>query len=152
MAKQPDNTSKNSLDEATLELLAEHQQPVDIPLEKVARMRDKLFNQIQTQAPVDFITIRADEGEWQEIVPKIHKKLLHINPVTGLESYLLRAEPGAVAPAHDHGHDELCFVLEGEIEFEHVSLKMGDYHFAPKGTLHGEARSHTGAIVLMQEI
>ena len=73
MAKQPDNTSKNSLDEATLELLAEHQQPIDIPIEKVARMRDKLFNQIQTQAPVDFITIRLMRANGRKLFRRFTK-------------------------------------------------------------------------------
>ena len=152
MTNQHDDSSDNKLDKTTLNLLAEAQQPVDVPADRVARMRKKLLQDIKPSLPLDYITIRADEGEWEEIAPKIYKKVLHLDTKTGNESYLLRAEPGAVAPAHDHDHDELCFVLEGEIEFDHVSLKAGDYHFAPKGSQHSDARTHTGAVVLMQQV
>ncbi len=144
--------TNSDLDKTVLNLLAEDQQAADISEDRIARMRKRLLKQIAPQKPVNFITIRADEGEWIEIVPKIYKKVLHLNPSTGQESYLLRAEPGAVAPAHDHDHDELCFVLEGEIELNNISLKTGDYHFAPKGSLHGETRTQTGAVVLMQQL
>ncbi len=153
MNKPIDQTNEQVLDDQTLELLGANIKPVPLLLERTLSLRARIMDSIEESVPnpiVDLVTIRASEGDWQEIAPLIYKKVLHIDLSTGIESYLLRVESGAQSPAHEHPHDELCLVLEGEVYFEDIHLKTGDYHFAPKGSLHGIAQSETGALLFLQ--
>src|SRR5579862_115161 len=60
-----------------------------------------------------FITLHASTqpGEgWVELLPKAHARLLFTDGEG--ESYMIRLEPGAWAPEHEHPADEECLVLE----------------------------------------
>lgn len=143
------------LDEQTLQLLSETPNVLDTPPEHMQRLRDRVMQRIDDDiantAAQHFITVRNEEGDWIELTPKIRKKLLFANPETGMESYLLKAEPGAVAPPHNHEHEEHCIVLEGEVSFGGgTCLRKGDYHFAPAGSKHGMARTDVGVLVYIQ--
>ena len=60
-------------------------------------------------------------------------------------------EPGAVAPGHDHPHEQISFILEGEMEFtlagETRVLTAGQGVTIPPGLRHG-ARALTRTLVL----
>ncbi len=60
---------------------------------------------------------------------------------------LLKFEPGASYPNHDHPGGEELFVLEGEITVGEVSLQAGDYLYCPPGTMHGVS-SEGGGVLL----
>ncbi|MEN8259573.1 MAG: cupin domain-containing protein [Pseudomonadota bacterium] len=140
------------LDDTLLGLIGASMAPMRLPADRMQPLRERVMARIAKEGgakPV-FNTIRADEGQWVQIAPKIEKKTLHVDHVNGIEAYLLRAEPGAEAPGHVHEADELCLVLEGEVSFDDIHLKAGDYHFAPKGSRHGTARSKTGALIYLQ--
>ena len=98
-----------------------------------------------------FITLRgsthAGEG-WVEMLPKAHAKLLFTDGEA--ESYMIRLEPGAWAPAHEHPADEECLVIEGTLWQGDVFLKAGDFHVARPGMKHGELRTDTGALVFIR--
>lgn len=53
---------------------------------------------------------------------------------------LLEFEPGARVPAHDHPHEQLGYVLEGELVLEIAGrehrLRPGDAYVIPGGTQH----------------
>jgi quercetin dioxygenase-like cupin family protein len=53
---------------------------------------------------------------------------------------LLEVEPGAVVPAHDHPHEQLGYVVEGELVLEidgvEHTLGPGDAYQIPGGTTH----------------
>lgn len=56
---------------------------------------------------------------------------------------LLEFEPGATVPAHEHPHEQLGYVLEGELALtiagvEHTLLP-GDAYAIPGGTVHAAA-------------
>lgn len=56
---------------------------------------------------------------------------------------LLEFEPGATVPAHDHPHEQLGYVLEGELRLtiagvEHL-LRAGDAYAIPGGVGHAAA-------------
>lgn len=143
------------LDAAALGALGEAQAPVAVPASRAAQLRAKVMNRIQppkSPAAVDFLTVAAAQGEWIQILPKVEKKSLAIDAVTGAETYLLRAKPGAEAPAHTHEFDEVCVMLEGDVAFDNIKLRKGDYHLAKKGTTHGRARTDTGALIFLQDI
>jgi len=96
------------------------------------------------------VTIRADEGQWIEIEPLLERKLLKVDHETGIESYLLRLQPGAAPQRHQHDADELCLVLEGDVSFDDIHLRAGDYHCARKGSWHGRASTVQGALLFLQ--
>src|SRR4051812_20432214 len=57
--------------------------------------------------PAAFLTLRnsGEPGDgWVELLPKAHARLLFTDGKA--ESYMIRLEPGAWAPAHEHPADE----------------------------------------------
>jgi len=98
-----------------------------------------------------FITLHGstEPGDgWVELLPKAHAKLLFTDGEA--ESYMIRLEPGAWAPAHDHPADEECLVLEGSLWQGDVYLTAGDFHVARPGMRHGDLRTETGAVVFIR--
>lgn len=114
------------------------------------RMRERILDRVrQAKATTGLLTtIRAGEGGWQELLPKIHAKLVHTDGQA--QSYLVRLEPGAVAPAHPHPNDEECLVLEGELDIGDIHLRAGDYHVARGGAQHGETVSRSGCLLYLR--
>ncbi|MBH9553061.1 cupin domain-containing protein [Inhella gelatinilytica] len=53
-------------------------------------------------------------------------------------SLLARLQPGARVPAHPHGIDEECLMVEGDLFLGDVLLREGEYQFAPAGSQHGD--------------
>ncbi len=132
--------------------LAKALKPIPPPLAKAASLRSRVMDKIAEEkrtSAIQFLTMRADEG-WFELAPKIEKKILNVDREAGTESYLLRVQPGAVAPPHSHARTELCVVLQGEIDIGDTHLKAGDFHMASAGTKHGPASSQTNALVFIQ--
>jgi anti-sigma factor ChrR (cupin superfamily) len=95
-------------------------------------------------------TVRAREGEWIALAPGAWMKPLHLDRARGTRSLLLRLEPGAKLPSHNHVSDEECLVLEGEMIIAGVRFGPGDYHLAPAGIVHGELSSRTGGLVFIR--
>jgi quercetin dioxygenase-like cupin family protein len=124
------------------------------PREPAARARGALKSRIlarATQPPAapGIITIPASDEGWIEALPKIRIKRVYTDGTA--ESYLVRLEPGARAPAHDHPGDEECIVLEGSVRYAGGStLKAGDYEAVQAGAHHSELISDTGALVFLR--
>ncbi len=153
MSKSPKSDHyDDALDEQTLQLLSES--PAALDAQPGKGLRDRVMCRIDEaigQEVGSFVTVRADDGSWIELAPGLKKKVLKADPITGAESYLLKAGPGAEAPPHRHDYDEHCLVLEGDVSFgDGIVLHAGDYHFAPRGSEHGIARTETGALVYLQ--
>jgi quercetin dioxygenase-like cupin family protein len=109
-------------------------------------MRDDIVNYI----------VRTADTEWKPLVEDgvntsgIFVKPLRIDPATGrAPTFLLRFEPGAKYPYHDHPAGEELFVLSGSCVIEGVTLEEGDYLYTPPGSKHA-VRTHTGCTVLFQ--
>ncbi len=58
-------------------------------------------------------------------------------------SFLLKFEPGAQYPCHNHPAGEELLVLEGSCTIEGVELSAGDYLYTPPGFRHS-VRSEMG--------
>ena len=99
-----------------------------------------------------FRTVRHGEGEWTAIGPGLEKKRLYRDPLTGLESCLIRMQPGAVFEAHHHADAEECLVLEGDLRIGDVHLKAGDYQVAAPGTHHPALKSETGGLIYVRGV
>jgi len=101
-------------------------------------------------ARADYVVARAGDGGWTPFAaPGIERKTLAHDPVSGSRTFLLRLQPGAVLPAHDHGHCEHCYVLEGEVFDDDHGLSAGDYELRLPGSKHPPVRTNTGATVLI---
>lgn len=139
------------LDRDVLELLGTATAHVELPDSHMQRLRAKVVGSVEVDDEVaaPYLTIRADEGSWIELEPKMHKKVLDVDE-NGIESYLLRLQPGASPGRHLHDSDELCIVLEGDVSFDDVHLKVGDCHIARKGSCHGTANTVSGALLFLQ--
>lgn len=96
------------------------------------------------------MTVQRDQGEWVPLFPMVEMKVLC--SIGKGASFLLRLQPGARLPAHDHLEVEECLILEGELDLGGgVVLHTGDYHMAPRGLAHGMAISCLGALIFFQE-
>jgi quercetin dioxygenase-like cupin family protein len=141
--------------EAVFALLADALQPImpapDRAKVMLARTLERIHSgsSASSPAPGPTITVRGGKEGWVELLPKIHAKLLATDGTA--ESYLVRLEPGARAPAHGHPDFEECVVLEGSIEYVGAErLQAGDYQAMRKGTHHPELVSETGALVFLR--
>ncbi len=92
---------------------------------------------------------RQSEGAWLDIAPGVQLKMLHVDPVTGERSGLMRMSPGSVVPEHDHPETEECFVLEGVINIDGEDYSPGDYTIAYAGTRHDAIRSAAGGLLFL---
>lgn len=98
-----------------------------------------------------FLTVREDEGDWQEMFDGIRVKQLFVDRGRGTVTSLYRFEPGAQIPPHPHSGVEECYVLEGDLEANGEVLGSGDYTCAPAGSFHPLVRTQGGALVLIIE-
>jgi len=119
-------------------------------LEPSADLWDRIEAAVSEEPPAGTFTVRAEEGEWIEILPGVTKKILIADPGTESESYLLRLEPGAVLPPHRHTQLEECYVLEGEMIVGKARFNPGDYHAVPAGVPHPAITTQTGALVYIK--
>ena len=141
------------IDNDLLALLDAAVMPVTMPANRKRALHSQILERIEQSKPDPaelLLTIRHSDGIWIQLTPTIQKKQLFIDYDKGVENYLLKFEPGAQSPAHDHQDDEYCMVLEGSISFDDIHLHAGDYHIARKGSHHGFARSETGALLYLQ--
>ena len=140
------------LDQDTLELLGSAPARADLPAQRLAQLRDRVLRRVDEEQALStpYVTIREEEGAWIEVAHLMTKKILNVNRATGIESYLLRLLPGAAPERHQHDEDELCIVLEGDVSFDDIHLKAGDYHYARKGSWHGRASTVHGALIFLQ--
>jgi anti-sigma factor ChrR (cupin superfamily) len=93
------------------------------------------------------LTVRADEGRWEKLVEGVERKILFSGG--GRVTFLIRGQPGARFPSHEHDDDEDCYVLEGDITFDTLTLRAGDYHRVPPGIRHPKATTAGGCMLLM---
>ena len=139
---------------ATLDALLLQVKPAVLARTRKAALKERVLARIAVPAPAAtrkpaIITIPASDEGWFEAIPKIHIKQVYTDGTA--ESYLVRLEPGARAPAHDHPGDEECVVLEGSVRYIGGStLNAGDYEAVLAGARHSELVSDTGALVYLR--
>lgn len=95
-------------------------------------------------------TVLKSNAAWTTFLPGIEKKLLHNAPKERVQSYLLRFEPGARLPSHNHKLTEECIVIEGSVSLAGQVLSAGDFQILPGGSHHAEMFSADGAVVYVR--
>lgn len=77
-----------------------------------------------------------DPTAWQPLRPGVAIRPLHgEGPAMSL---LARFDAGARVPAHAHGIDEECLMVEGELFLGDLLLRQGGFQAAPAGSQHGD--------------
>ena len=92
---------------------------------------------------VDIESMPWRDSRW----PKIKTRVLMEDPERGLVTMLMRWEPGAVLPQHEHVDIEQTYVLEGSFEDDQGVCRAGQFVWHPAGSRH-DARSPGGALML----
>ena len=92
--------------------------------------------------------VRTAGGTWKpSAVPGVSVQVLRRDRATGESTSLVRIEPGARIPAHNHPAGEEIFVLEGDFTVGSHRLTGGDYLYTPPNEKH--AASTEGGCVVM---
>jgi quercetin dioxygenase-like cupin family protein len=140
-------TAKPSLD-PLFGAIAQASTPDAFAPERAAALKQKLLARVAADADSRSVTtVRAQEGEWIAFAPGMDIKILYETPEA--VSALVRMAPGAEHPWHSHGADEECLVLEGEIYFDEVRARPGDYHVARRGSEHA-MRTESGVLMFVR--
>jgi len=146
MAERDDRAELEALDETLFVAWADALPPVAPP----ASLRERVLGRVRETVPRNPLrTVRADEG-WVQFAPGIDFKMLYRDEASGTNSLLARLQPGICMPEHEHSGIEECYVIEGEITYGDLTVRAGDYHFAPKGARHVPMTTATGALVYLR--
>jgi anti-sigma factor ChrR (cupin superfamily) len=103
--------------------------------------------------PLASRTVRPSALEWEEIrYPGCKVKTLLVDPDTGLLTVLLKMEPGAELPDHEHVLIEQTYVLEGKLVDKDgpdkgLEVGPGEFVWRPAGSRHS-AWTPEGALMI----
>jgi quercetin dioxygenase-like cupin family protein len=95
------------------------------------------------------LTVRAAEGVWETLSPGVEREMLWSAGPNERVTFLVRMAPGARFDAHAHDDDEECYVVAGDLTFDTLTLKSGDYHLARRGIPHPACASAGGCLLLI---
>ncbi len=84
---------------------------------------------------------------WEPFLPGVERHWLYCATAEGPAAALLRFQPGACVPLHEHRGYEHIFVLRGEQADENGTAMTGSLLVHPPGTRH-RVVSATGCLVL----
>lgn len=96
-----------------------------------------------------FVSIHADDGQWQEVQDGILLKSLYVDHASGIATSLVRMKAGAALPAHQHLGVEQFYVIEGDCNVAGQWLGPGDYHRASTGSTHDSTYTINGTLFLL---
>ena len=87
---------------------------------------------VRKPAPTTHV-LRADEGEWQPLLPGIHIKTLRRDAARARRPRCGASSRAQAFRAHPHSHEEECLVIEGSIIQDGIEYFPGDYLLAEAG-------------------
>lgn len=98
--------------------------------------------------------VRSNQVEWkslaEENVKGVYVKSLQFDEkMRRSPTILLKFEPGATYPLHNHPGGEEIFVLEGDIKLGKDRLEKGDYLYTAPNGKH-RVSSENGCVVLVK--
>ncbi|MDO6429030.1 cupin domain-containing protein [Flavitalea sp. BT771] len=98
--------------------------------------------------------VRKSQKDWQPLIENgVHYPGISVISLRYDEAkqrsttILLKFEPGAAYPYHNHPGGEEIFVLSGEVVLEHATLSEGDYLYTPVNFKHS-VTTKTGCTML----
>jgi anti-sigma factor ChrR (cupin superfamily) len=111
--------------------------------------RDRAIETSPSDEGNEFVSIRASEGQWHELMEGVMVKKLHVDPASGMATSLVRMLPGSALPIHQHTGVEQVFVIEGDCQVAGQRLTSGDYHRAEAGSTHESTSTVNGTLFLL---
>ena len=112
----------------------------------------------QNLGPMASRVVHANEMEWEPIrYPGCKVKTLMVDPKLGLLTVLLKMEPGAQLPDHEHALMEQTYVLEGRLvdcEGPEKGLEVGpgEFVYRPAGSRHAAYTPEGGLMVAIFQV
>ncbi|MBI4606564.1 MAG: cupin domain-containing protein [Planctomycetes bacterium] len=104
----------------------------------------------QASPPRGLVLQRAGEGSWEPTeLAGVSVKRLRVDVERRYVTMLVRMEPGASYPSHQHAGAEECYVLEGDLHVGEYVLRAGDYQYAEEGSEHGDQWTESGCLLLI---
>lgn len=97
----------------------------------------------------DFLNIKKDEGQWDQIAEGVFVKTLFVNSTMGSVTSLVKLSPGSRLPRHRHSGIEESIVIEGDCCVNGEILRSGDYRRALEGSIDSEVTTEHGTIFLL---
>lgn len=94
--------------------------------------------------------VEVDKLPWEKTkFPGVETKTLMIDKERGLLTVLLRMEPGAMLPDHEHVMIEQTYVLEGRLVDGECSVGPGQFVWRPAGSRHAAGTPEGGLMIAM---
>jgi anti-sigma factor ChrR (cupin superfamily) len=118
-----------------------------MPEEVMAALTPHLARQERLD-PLASRYVNVTELPWQDTPwPGIFKKVLLEDKDSGLVTLLMRMEPGARLPSHEHTRIEQTYVLEGSLKDDQGEATAGNFVWRPAGSRH-TAWAPDGALLI----
>jgi quercetin dioxygenase-like cupin family protein len=95
----------------------------------------------------DDVVARGDAIAWDAWAPGIARRILARDRSGEARCFMLRLDPGAEIPAHDHDRDEECLVIAGDLLSRSGRLGPGDFILARAGSRHPPMQSVGGGLL-----
>jgi anti-sigma factor ChrR (cupin superfamily) len=116
-----------------------------------ASIKSRLMERVSNfEALKPLADVRRYDDQWVHSgVPGIDLKTLFKDVKSGRTTMLLRMEPGASFPAHHHGDDEQCLVLQGDIRWGELVYEEGDFVVMANETTHPRIHTVNGNLLLI---
>ncbi|HEX7370385.1 MAG TPA: cupin domain-containing protein [Rhodanobacteraceae bacterium] len=93
--------------------------------------------------------IKCDDVPWQPSTFAKDVSVKNIAIAGGLEMQIVKFEPGAALPVHDHDIPEFIYVLEGDLCIAGQTLGPGWASIASEGSVHSDVHSMTGCTFVL---
>jgi len=98
-----------------------------------------------------FVSLRANEGEWIEACEGMLVKRLFVDEAKGTVTSLYKLLPGTHAATHRHSGVEERMVLEGDFHVNGEVFGPGDYRSSMPGTTDESPFTLGGTLLLIVE-
>jgi len=102
--------------------------------------------------------VRPAEMDWQKTsFPGCEAKPLYFDPKTGIATLLMKFEPGAVLPDHEHVLVEQTYVISGKLvdkegAAEGLTVGPGEFVWREPGSRHAATTPEGGLMVAMFQV
>ena len=94
--------------------------------------------------------VEVAELPWEDTkFPGVKAKTLLVDPSSGLLTVLLKMDPGARLPDHEHVLIEQTYVLEGKLVDPDGTCTSGNFVWRPAGTRHAAYTPEGGLMLAM---
>jgi len=95
------------------------------------------------------LCVQCDDLPWKPSTFAAGLSVKDVAVTGGLEMQILRFEPGARLPPHEHECPEFIYVLEGELIVAGRRLSPGCASVASAGSVHSDVHSETGCVLVL---